>query len=749
MSSLSPTHPRPTVAFLPDVRVASPPPSKVRRPTATLLFGFLFPLQAPQQLPDSTYSSPAVRALVEAAAARYREPGAGVVPFTSRIESEIGVLVRQPHGEAILTGVEQVAGRVTWSSGGDLVQSVTGYRGRFSGPAVSTLTYLRGPWVVAPLAGDRVPLVLAADPPPRPEGEDTTAHTPAGGIEATDATGRRREMPSMVNPLGSDRGSYYRFSGGDTVLTLRLPARSIPVVRVAVEPSVVSADVLLFRGEIHLDAIDHGVVRFRGEVLARARPRRLLSRVVRATMEPHLFLDLENELGDRGAWLPHRQWIEVEAGSPLTDETATIRIVTDFSETTPDSTQSLDTAASGSGGRRTLLRLDADSTARQAGWRMELGAATAERNPLDLADLRAPGRRRGVRFGTRALAQAVRYDRVEGLFTGGGLRAGGGAGEAGPFAAVHGGWAWSEGAARGGAEVGLAGRGWEAAVGAARELTSTNDFPRPFTTGPTIFGVLGADDLDYVDRYSAGLRASYVHRGGASIQGDVRAIRDRAVGRNVERGPLGGSFHPIRATRDGDYARIGVSVAFGRGSGGEYLTPGWSAQLSWEMARGELAWQRVEGSVRARRQLGRWSGAGEAFGGVVAAADPPPQALFELGGYTSRLPGFPFKAFTGDRAAVGMIEAAYSVPLLETPIRIGPVFLPSPAPSPLARLSAGWTGASGNADSVLSANGWEPSHGIRATAFLGVRFFSGFVRVGAARPVGEYGRWRFEVGAGG
>ena len=80
-------------------------------------------------------------------------------------------------------------------------------------------------------------------------------------------------------------------------------------------------------------------------------------------------------------------------------------------------------------------------------------------------------------------------------------------------------------------------------MGAGRELTSTNDFPRPYATGPTIFGVLGADALDYVDRYSAGLRASFVHRRGASIQGDVRAIRDRAVGRNVEHPPGPGAPH--------------------------------------------------------------------------------------------------------------------------------------------------------------------------------------------------------------
>ena len=713
-----------------------------------LLLGLLLPLPAPAQAPDTVYSSPWVRVLVEGAVARYRAPAGGAGRFTAAIESEIGVLVRRSNGDQLVTSVEQVSGRVIWSADGRLVQSVTGYRSRFAGPTLSTLSYIRGPWVMGPLVGDRVPVALASDPPheSRSEGGDTTSPEE---WEGTDASGRSRGLPSMVNPLGSDREAYYRFSGGDTLLTLTLPTRAIPVVRIAVEPATASAEFGLFRGEIHLDAVELGVVRVRGEVLPRARRRGVLTRVVRATLEPHFLLDLEYALGEGDAWLPHRQWLELEARSPLTDETAVVRIATDFSAPAPDSAPSPEADTARAGARRALLRLGADPMGTGGGWRAEMGALTAERNAADLADVRARAAPRGVRFGTRAFSQVARYDRVEGLFTGGGIRAGGGTQGPGAFAAVHGGWAWAEGTGRGGGEVGVAGPGWEVAVGATRALASSNDFPRPFVTGPTIFGVLGGDDLDYVDRYAVGGRGLLALQGGASLHGEVGVVRDRAVGLSVERPPLGGTFRPVRAVREGDYARIGVALEFGRGRGGEYLAPGWSGGVFGEMARGDLDWLRMEASLRTRRQLGRWSGVWEAYGGWVSAIAPPPQALFELGGWTSRLPGFPVKAFTGDRAAVGMVEAAYTLPLLEAPLRIRSFFLPPAAPSPLVQVSAGWTGASRNAAPVLDAYGWETSGGARGTLFLGARLFTGFVRVGAARPLAGGGDWRFELGIGG
>lgn len=715
--------------------------------SAVLALTLIATLQLTPQASDSVYSSRAVRALVAEAAARSRGVGGDVSWLTSSVESEIGLLIVEPDGEQVLTSVEQIAGRATWSSDGSLLQSVMAYRNHFVGPALSTLTYMRGPWIMGPLVGDRVPLALAADSSRRSDEADEGGARPTPDGEVTDASGRRRQMPMLVSPLGSDREAFYRFSGGDTVLTLRLPTRSIPVVRVVVEPRAPSAEALLFRGEIHLDALEHGVVRMRGEVLGRERPRGLVSRVVRATLEGHFFLDVENALGDLGGWLPHRQWIELEVGSPLSEESAILRIVSDFSTTTPDSAPPKEVMP-GSGARRALLIVSTDSSSVPGGWRSELGAATAERESRDLSDLRARWVREGVRFGTRGVGQAVRYDRVEGLFTGGGFRVGSAPGVPGRFAAVHAGWAWSERTARGGAELGLAGTRWEVAAGVGRELASTNDFPRPFETRPSIFGAIGLDDMDYVDRYSAGLSASVRYRSVGSGRVSVRAVRDRAPDMHVERPPIGGAFRPLRAVSEGDYAQVSVGLGLLGGRGGEYLAPGWSAAISWELARGDLEWQRVEASVRGRRRLGRWSGAGAVFGGVVASESPPPQALLEIGGWAGRLPGFAYKAFTGDRAAVGMVETTYALPLFEGPIRIGPLFLPSVSPSPLAQLTAGWTGASEEAATVLDANGWTTSGGVQATAFLGLRLFGGSLRLGAARPLGAGGRWRFELGLG-
>ncbi len=713
-----------------------------------LCLSLLAALQVALQVSDSTYSSPGVRELVEAAAARHRVAERRTARYASEIESEIGLLLVAPNGEQILTGVEQVAGRVTWSNRGRLVQSLTAYRSRFAGPALSTLTYIRGPWVVGPLVGDRVPLALAADSA-RPSDEEVgRGEAPAPEGEATDASGRTRKLPVLVSPLASDREAFYRLSGGDTVLTLRLPDRTIPVVRVAVEPIGAAADVFLLRGEIHLDAVDHGVVRLRGEVLRGNRPGGVLSRMMRAAVQGHFFLDLENGLGDLGDWLPHRQWVELEVGSLLTDQSAVLRFVTDFAAATLDSAPPVPDDDPRDDARRALLVVGADPGGGPSGWRAELGSATAERDSRDLTDLRSIWARAGVRPGTRRMDEAVRYDRVEGLFTGAGLRMGAGTGARGPYAAVHAGWAWAERTARGGMEVGLAGSRWDVAVGAERDLAPTTDFPRPFESRPTIFGVFGYDPLDYVDRYAAGLRASFRPPAPVAVRAHVRAVADREPALNAERGLLGARFRPLRAVAEGEYVNLGVGVALHEGRGGEFLAPGWNAAASWELARGDLSWQRIQGSLRARRLLGRWSGAGEVFGGLVVAEDPPPQALFELGGYLGRLPGFALDAFTGDRAAVGMVEAAYDLPILESPIRIGPLFLPSVSPSPLAQVSAGWTHASRNASAVLRAHGWETSDGVRATGFLGVRLFGGFLRVGAARPLGARGRWRLEIGLG-
>jgi hypothetical protein len=136
-------------------------------------------------------------------------------------------------------------------------------------------------------------------------------------------------MPSIaVPPFAADRERYYRFTGGDTVATLRVgaggagdAARAIPIVRLYVEPRAEvpapPADVSLFSGEIDLDAARNVVVRMRGRYLAiPARSPGLRTRIARAAMRGYVFVDYETAERDGQFWLPTHQRLEFQVVMP-------------------------------------------------------------------------------------------------------------------------------------------------------------------------------------------------------------------------------------------------------------------------------------------------------------------------------------------------------------------------------------------------------------------------------------------------
>jgi hypothetical protein len=717
-----------------------------------LMLVLTIPLQAVGALDpvgDSTYASTRVRTLVEQAAAAHARPPDTLASFTAHTETEIGLLLRGPDGKEVPTQMEQLAGRVVWRRDGSLAQTVTGYRARTLGVTLSALTYITAPWVVAPLYGDRVPLVLAED---STRATSPTPDTSAAGERppASAARKRRHAAKLLVHPFASDRERYYRFSGGDTVLVLDLPERRVPLVRVTVEPTHVPRDAFVFRGDIDLDAQRHQIVRMRGEFLARYSDPTLLTRLVDATLDAYYFVDLENAEWEGAVWLPYRQWIELEVKPGLSDERAIFRLVTHFSGTDVDPPlTALDSTAASGRPSRTLRVQPMDSLRGFDRWRRELGAATVEVNAGAFDDVAPDAFRPGgpprLRLGGGGFSRVLRYDRVEGLFTGLGARLDLRDAAPGAYVDLHTGWAWAESTVRGGVEAGRRRGWWEAAVTARRELESTNDFPRSFGSRPSILGIFGTDDFDYVDRSSVEARLALVGPGGrVEVLGGV--VRDRMPVEHVVDAPLGGTFRPLRPVDDGSYRHVLVRGVFGGTTGGEYLAPGLSGAASWELARGGLDWQRVEGFLRARSRRGRWTLAGEMYGGTVLGAPPPPQSLFELGSYAGRLPGFDYKAFTGDRAAVGALQAMFELPVLDGPVRVGPLFLPAVGPSPSLEIDGGWTGASAATAALLDRFGWTGTHGVRATIFLGIRVLGGALSVGAARPLGEAGRWRFALG---
>jgi hypothetical protein len=298
---------------------------------------------------------------------------------------------------------------------------------------------------------------------------------------------------------------------------------------------------------------------------------------------------------------------------------------------------------------------------------------------------------------------------------------------------------------------------------AERRLAPTQDFQHEFAgLGSGIAAFLSSiEEADYVDRSSVTLShtrfvESLDH---AVITMRVSAARDQDVAASLAHGLIVRSrdFLPNRHARTGNYALGALGYEFHPNVTGELLQPGLGASLRVEGAIGQLEWSRVEASVAARRYLGPVTLATRIDGGMVLANDPPPQTLFELGGVNGRLAGYEYKEFAGDRAAVGRTYAAYGLPVLRAPYRLGRFLVPGLSPGLAGGIDAGWTElstAAARASVLEMGDGTEanalskPTGRIRSTVFAGLTFFSNSLQIGVARPIDEQAPWRWRVQLG-
>jgi hypothetical protein len=360
-----------------------------------------------------------------------------------------------------------------------------------------------------------------------------------------------------------------------------------------------------------------------------------------------------------------------------------------------------------------------------------------------------------------SMGRMFRFNRVEGLFTGlapsvdfrnvaPGLSTG-----------AHGGWAWTEKTIRGGAFVsyrrGLSTLG----IRAERTLASTNDFQLPLSEDPGIGALLSSiDNNDYLDRRSAMLSLTRVigapDVGLATVQFGVGD--DRSEQARLTHGVFGrsNSFRPNRGSADGMYGLAMADIELHPNVSGDLVQPGVGARLRYEVASGDLDWQRAELALSARRYLGPVSLAIHADGGVVLGSTPPPQRLFELGG-NETLPGYEYKQFVGDRAALFRTFASYRFNIWTRPVRlVRNFFIPGLGPGLAVSAHGGWSelssaGAIAAATQLGSVNGIPVSqvtHGIRATAGGGITLFSDLIHFGVARPVDRPAPWKFVAGFG-
>jgi hypothetical protein len=472
-------------------------------------------------------------------------------------------------------------------------------------------------------------------------------------------------------------------------------------------------------------------------------------------------MEFENAEINGQVWLPAYQRSEFQAQMGLLGDTRPIyRIISRFrnyillSDTVVTVAQ-MDTVPPRL--RATLTFASKDSVSRYGAWQENLGVSSGRVSGDDFDDIAPdiwkPTGKPRVDYWPRRLEDVARYNRVEGMFTGvaGSVRFR----DMVPGLSARGsiGWAWSEQTARSAGSIQLARGNWIHGVRAERALASTNDFMLALESGLSIGPLLsGVDDADYVDRWTAALSSTRIlgHVDPALLTGELAVVEDRPERARVANAFIyGGAFRPNRNASSGRYARGTTKLAFHPRVTGESLNPGFGGNLLYEVAAGDLDWQRVEARLALRRYWRGFVLASRVDAGAVFGASLPPQTLYEMGGYAD-LPSYGYKEFGGDRAALGAGLIAYQFPVLRTPRRVKALVIPGLSPGIGAGIQGGWADVSSDAArrAVLALGGdgvtplSRPTDRIRATADFRVTILSGAMGAGFARPIDHPGKWR-------
>ena len=714
----------------------------------------------------TTYESARLKAIVEEAVRANRRVPPALGSYTAQVESEIAIGSKRPDKGELSFSVEQVASTLRWDRTGAFEQRVTGYRSQALGLQFATVGLFRNAWVVPSFYGNRLALLF---------GRDTSERGPPIGRSRA-----ARATAFAIHPLAEDGERVYRYRGGDTVVTLRMNDREIPIVRVEVEvrPDVPS-ETVVFTGELDLDAVRRQIVRMRGYFSRVGGPASRTGLLGAARLQGIAFVELVNSELDQSYWLPSYQRFEAQATAPFIGDTrAVLRIVSRFRNyeiRAPDGEAVMGISITGPSDtmrvrEHRLTFAPADSMKQFTAWRAELGAASSAVAATDFDDV-APHswRPTGPPLTTlrpERVDDVVHVNRIEGVWTGLGITRQFRERMPGLTVRAIAGYAWSERTSRGRAIAEYVRGRMRYGVRAGRSLDITNDFRVAFDSGNATNAIVGVDDYDYVDRRSAMVSAARVvhRRFGSAIRLDLGIVDDRNARPSMERGLIGRRrFRDNRRVQEGRYARTALTVDWRPDVNGELMRVGYGGRAYYERGDGDLAYERVEVRAAMRWNSGRVTVAARGDAGQVFGRVLPPQQIFELGS-SEALPGYGFKEFAGDRAALFRGVVMYRLNRWNVPLRITRrLWLPSPSPALSAGIQAGWTEISTDAArvaieqlGVVDPNQlalWRPvsraSDGVRATVTGGVRFFGGAVGVLLARPLDHGGKWRLLVTFGG
>lgn len=734
------------------------------------------PAAAPSWRRDTvTYQSERLRQIVAAAAQHNRRVPPGLGAYRARLESEISIGSQRPDKGEVSVSVEQVASELTFNRTGAFEQRVTGYRSQSLGLQFASIGFFRNAWAVPSLYGNRLALLF---------GRDSVSRRPQVGRQPVN-----RATVFAIHPLAEDRERVYRYRGGDTVVVLRLNEREIPIIRVEVEPrDDVPEETVIFTGELDLDATRTHLVRMRGYFARVGRRKPKFDLLNRSRLQGIAFVELVNSELDQRYWLPSYQRFEAQATAPwIGDTRAVLRIVSRFRsyDITPPPGAAPGTEASGTAPPRAgtegpgdTLRIrehrlsfaPADSMKGFTAWRDEIGAMSSAVAATDFDDV-APDLWRATGPPTTSVRpervnDVVHVNRIEGVWTGLGITRRFREQAPGLMMRAIAGYAWSERAARGRAIVEYNRARARYALRVGRSLDITNDFRVAFDSGNATNAIFGIDDYDYVDRRSAMLSVAHLLPGrfGSAMRIDAGLVDDRQARVAMERSLIGRhQFRENRAVLEGRYARSALTIDWRPDINGELMRMGYGGRVYYERGDGDADYQRVELRGATRWNSGRVTIAARADVGQVFGRVIPPQQLFELGS-SEALPGYGFKEFAGDRAALFRGVAMYRFNIWQVPVPLTRrLWLPSPSPALSVGIQAGWTDISTAAARVaVDQLGiidpaqlalWRPvsrgSDGVRATVTGGLRFFGGAVGVLLARPVDHRGGWHLRLTLGG
>lgn len=639
----------------------------------------LFLLLAIQTPPPQSCATPSLCLLLTEAEAVNRRLMLGSGGYTATIETENATLSQR---EGRIEGpirVEQSSARARWATEAGFDYHTIGVQGFSNGIPTSKMSFLRIGWMVPTLSATRLQVIT------RSGTERTSRDETLSGALAPQI---------VVHPLAEDRDTFYRFSGGTPERrNIDGYARSVLVIEV-IPRGDLTREETLFEGEVDLDPDSKAVVRLVGRFRIVGRPKR--SRFRLPDFEPReTLVELINQRLAGGEWVPLVQRFEIKnASSHQAGYASGRRMISRFYEVVP--LPALATPGGGIGGTTmgyAMTSAPGDSIRRFRGWRTPLGDATEAPFAEDFLRFRPskdrPGGKPIIRVQSFERRDFVRFNRIEGLFTG--LSAMIRLRDAAPglFAQATGGYAWAEKTGRGRGALGWESPTWTVMATGGRSLDVTNEFRNQFDSR-ALSGLIGRDNWDYVDRRYAGISVTrgLDATGGSSVTLELARVQDDSVTPQRSKSLLGRRLRINRGLAEGTYWQARATLDWKPEVSPVYVQDGVGFHAEIERASGDLDYTRVEGRIVARKTLSRLFVLARLHAGALISDFPPPQQLFEIGA-PAWLPGYEYKEFAGDHAVLFRMRLTYPIPMLEHPVRISRLFsLPALSPA----ISVGFQG---------------------------------------------------------